>query len=224
MGTRPHAGGRRRGRRTGDHRRRRPGRYLDPRKDAEKYARCRRWAGERACTAAATWYAWRTTACTSRAVRTIRRKVGGRRIELGRSTRRWCIPASAAARPPCAKPQAAHRFWWVTSPQPTRTSTWLSCPRAPLRFAAGRAGAATGAGRRTAHPHLREGRPQRTAVAAARRCARCRVAAGRDHMGWLATAWQDVLGTVVDGREADFFALGGGLAVGGPTGPASALP
>jgi len=29
-------------------------------------------------------------------------------------------------------------------------------------------------------------------------------------MGWLATAWQDVLGTVVDGPEADFFVLGGG--------------
>ncbi|MCP6769583.1 acyl carrier protein, partial [Klebsiella pneumoniae] len=29
-------------------------------------------------------------------------------------------------------------------------------------------------------------------------------------MGWLAAAWQDVLGTVVDGPEADFFALGGG--------------
>ena len=29
-------------------------------------------------------------------------------------------------------------------------------------------------------------------------------------MGWLAGLWQDVLGTVVDGPEADFFALGGG--------------
>jgi len=29
-------------------------------------------------------------------------------------------------------------------------------------------------------------------------------------MGWLAGQWQDVLGTVVDGPEADFFALGGG--------------
>ncbi len=29
-------------------------------------------------------------------------------------------------------------------------------------------------------------------------------------MGWLAGVWQDVLGTVVDGPEADFFALGGG--------------
>ncbi len=29
-------------------------------------------------------------------------------------------------------------------------------------------------------------------------------------MGWLAPLWQDVLGTVVDGPEADFFALGGG--------------
>ncbi len=29
-------------------------------------------------------------------------------------------------------------------------------------------------------------------------------------MGWLAGHWQDVLGTVVDGPEADFFALGGG--------------
>jgi non-ribosomal peptide synthetase-like protein len=29
-------------------------------------------------------------------------------------------------------------------------------------------------------------------------------------MGWLAASWQDVLGTVVDGPEADFFALGGG--------------
>ena len=29
-------------------------------------------------------------------------------------------------------------------------------------------------------------------------------------MGWLAERWQDVLGTVVDGPEADFFALGGG--------------
>lgn len=29
-------------------------------------------------------------------------------------------------------------------------------------------------------------------------------------MGWLAAQWQDVLGAVVDGPEADFFALGGG--------------
>ena len=29
-------------------------------------------------------------------------------------------------------------------------------------------------------------------------------------MGWLAGQWQDVLGAVVDGPEADFFALGGG--------------
>ncbi|MGI9163408.1 MAG: Pls/PosA family non-ribosomal peptide synthetase [Mycobacterium sp.] len=29
-------------------------------------------------------------------------------------------------------------------------------------------------------------------------------------MGWLAGLWQDVLGTAVDGPEADFFALGGG--------------
>ena len=29
-------------------------------------------------------------------------------------------------------------------------------------------------------------------------------------MGWLAGLWQDVLGTTVDGPEADFFALGGG--------------
>lgn len=29
-------------------------------------------------------------------------------------------------------------------------------------------------------------------------------------MGWLAGRWQDVLGAVVDGPEADFFALGGG--------------
>ncbi|MGV0994134.1 MAG: Pls/PosA family non-ribosomal peptide synthetase [Mycobacterium sp.] len=29
-------------------------------------------------------------------------------------------------------------------------------------------------------------------------------------MGWLAGLWQDVLGAVVDGPEADFFALGGG--------------
>ena len=29
-------------------------------------------------------------------------------------------------------------------------------------------------------------------------------------MGWLAGLWQDVLGTVIDGPEADFFALGGG--------------
>lgn len=29
-------------------------------------------------------------------------------------------------------------------------------------------------------------------------------------MGWLAGLWQDALGTVVDGPEADFFALGGG--------------
>jgi non-ribosomal peptide synthetase-like protein len=29
-------------------------------------------------------------------------------------------------------------------------------------------------------------------------------------MGWLAQQWQDVLGAVVDGPEADFFALGGG--------------
>ena len=29
-------------------------------------------------------------------------------------------------------------------------------------------------------------------------------------MGWLADQWQDVLGAVVDGPEADFFALGGG--------------
>ena len=29
-------------------------------------------------------------------------------------------------------------------------------------------------------------------------------------MGWLAVQWQDILGAIVDGPEADFFALGGG--------------
>ena len=29
-------------------------------------------------------------------------------------------------------------------------------------------------------------------------------------MGWLAAQWQDILGAIVDGPEADFFALGGG--------------
>ncbi len=59
------------------------------------------------------------------------------------------------------------------------------------------------------HPHIRQGRPRRPALAAAGR----RQRASADLIGtasWLATLWRDLLGAAVDGPEADFFALGGG--------------
>ena len=57
-------------------------RYLDPEKDAEKYAPMPT-LGWTAPTAAAIWCGWSPTACTSRAAPTTRSRSAGRRIELG---------------------------------------------------------------------------------------------------------------------------------------------
>ena len=111
-------------------------------------------------------------------------------------------------RRPCARPLAGHPFWWATSLRPTRRSIWPTRAHTlPIRCR--RPGTAPGAGRRTSHPHL--GKVDRDALPWPPPGDVPDVGAQLGGtMGWLAGLWTDVLGTVVDGPEADFFALGGG--------------
>ena len=71
-----------------------------------------------------------------------------------------------------------------------------------------RAGPSPGGGRHPADPHLRQGRPRRAAVAAPR------VGQGGGRAGrapaWIAEIWDDVLGADVTSPRDDFFDFGGG--------------
>ena len=186
-------------------------RYLDPEKDAEKYAPMPTLGWDRAYRSGDLV---RLEPDGLIFLRARRRPGQGRRPadRTGRGGRCAGEPARGRAAAPrrCAAPRAALRCWSATSPAPTRRSTWprraTSCaeslpaalvPRLVLR-------------RRVAHPHVGQGRPRRAALAAARRI-RARTAPDLGGtMGWLAGLWRDVLAAPVDGPEADFFALGGG--------------
>ena len=99
-------------------------------------------------------------------------------------------------------------------------------PRRPGRDAARRAGAPAGPGRRTAHPHLRQGGPRRAAVAAARRKRRGSARPGRRHDGLAGRAMARRARRADRGSRGRLPRPRRRLAVGGATGgrAAAALP
>ena len=185
-------------------------RYLDPDKDAEKYAPMPSLEWARAYRSGdlvrlehdGLYFQGRADDQV---------KVGGRRIELGE------VDSALVNLPGVSGGAAAVRrtasgtpllVGYVASADPT--FDLADGPRPPRRSPARRAGAAPGPARRAAHPHVGQGRPGRAAVAAAGLSGHRRRPDLGGTMGWLAGLWRDVLGAVVDGPEADFFALGGG--------------
>ena len=144
-------------------------RYLDPEKDAEKYAPLRvpglgaglpqRRPRPRRAGGAGLPRARPTSRSSSAAG--------------GSSSARWTprcrrCPGSPARPPPCARPAAATSCSSATS-SPSERLGPRGGRRAAARRTARRARAAARAGRRTADPHLRQGGPRRAALAAARR-------------------------------------------------------
>ena len=121
-------------------------RYLDPDKDAEKYAPMPSLGWTTAPTAAATWSGWSPTACSSWAAPTTRSRSAGGASSSARSTPRWwTCPGSAAAPRRSGGPPAAPRCWSATSSSaPTRRFDLAAARARAGRGAARRAGAAAG--------------------------------------------------------------------------------
>ena len=194
-------------------------RYLDPEKDAEKYAPMPTLEWSRAYRSGdlvrlepdGLYFMGRADDQV---------KVGGRRIELGE------VDSALVNLPGVSGGAAAVR----RTASGTPLLVGYIAQRRPVvrpgdgardagRDAARRAGAAAGARRRTAHPDLGQGRPQRAAVAAARRadgrrCARPRRARWAGWPGCGATCWP----RRSTGPEADFYRARRRIAVGGATG------
>ena len=184
-------------------------RYLDPDKDAEKYARWSRSAGN-GPTAPVTWGDWRPTACTFQGRADDQVKVGGRRIELGE------VDAALVNLPGVSGGAAAVRR--TSSGTPILVGYVASADPA---FDVGSARAALAEQLPAALvPRLVVVDELPTRTSGRWIATRCRGPAGADDgddtadlggtLGWLAGRWRDVLGAQIDGPEADFFALGGG--------------
>ena len=143
-------------------------RYLDPAKDAEKYAPMPS-LGWDAPTAAAT--SWSHDADGPALRRASRRPGQARRptdrARRGRQRAAGAARASPAPRPPSGAPAPATSCSSATS-RPRRVRPGERRWSALRAGAAGGARAAAGAGGRPADPDLRQGRPGRPAVAAAR--------------------------------------------------------
>ncbi len=135
-------------------------------------------------TAAATWCAWNPTACCFQGRADDQVKLGGRRIELGE------VDAALLNLPGVTGGAAAVRrtasgtpllVGYVASADPdfdvsaARAALAESLPAALVPRLVAR--------RRTAHPHLGQGGPQRAALAAAGRGCRCRRTGPRRHDG-----------------------------------------
>ena len=150
-------------------------RYLDPAKDAEKYAPLPPWAG-RGRTAAVTWCAPRRRGCCSSAGPTNRSSWAAAGSSWARSTPR-CRRCRAwrAPRPRCARRRRATSCWWAMSSRKNGAASRGGRAGPAARGAARRAGAAARGGRHAADPYLRQGGPGRAALAAAGR------RRGRDH-------------------------------------------
>ena len=209
------AGRRGRGRRA-DHRRRRPGPLPGhPPRTPRSSRRCRPSAGS-GPTAAATWCAPTPRACSSSAGPTTRSRSAAGGSSSARSTPR------CSALPGVGGAAAAVRTHGGRQPGPGRLPRDAGRARArpaaaaiaALRDVAARAArAAAGRRRRPPDPHLGQGRPRRAALAAGAGPVR-----GRRHPRPTCTgtaalagrAWAEVLGTAAGGRDADFFAHGGG--------------
>ena len=179
-------------------------RYLDPAKDAEKYAAdADAWAGS-APTAAATWsgYDGEGLVFVGRADDQV--KLGGRRIELGEvdSALLGAARRAPARRPPCARTAAGNQLLvGYVAAEPTASTPTArarrSCASALPAALVPRLAVVDDA----ADPHLGQGRPGRAAVAAARR-RRATGAAPRPLDGtaaWLAELWPRSSARVVTG-------------------------
>ena len=185
-------------------------RYLDPAKDAEKFAPMPTpGLGAR--------LPQRATSCVNDAEGLLfvgraddQVKVGGRRIELGE------IDSALLDLPGVTGAAAAVRRTAGGQPAPgrlhRRRGDFDAAAAVDLaaQQAAGCPGPAAGGGRRPAHPHLRQDRPGRPALAAA-----LGRGAGDDvelsgTQAWSRDHWRSVLGSGVSDRDADFFDLGGG--------------
>ena len=185
-------------------------RYLDPPKDAEKYAAVPPlgWA---APTAAATSSGSRRRGWSSSAVPTTRSSSAAGGSSWARWTRRcWGCPVWPARPRRCARTAAGTRCWSATSPPPQEPARPGGRPGA-CAHAACRAGAAARRRRRRPHPDLGQGRPRRSPWPlervgdAGRRRRRLPGTAG-----WLAQLWTARARVAVTGPTDDFFDDGGG--------------
>ena len=141
-------------------------------------------------------------------------KLGGRRIELGEvDAALQALPGVArrgrrGAPHPGRQPGAGR----LRGAGRTPASTADAGGPAAARPAAGRAGPAARGGRRAAHPHLRQGRPGRAALAAARAGRPTRwppAGSPRPRPGWPPAGRRSSASAVAD-PGADFFTHGGG--------------
>ncbi len=193
-------------------------RYLDPDKDAEKFAAMPTLGWSRAYRSGDLVRLQPDGLLLRRPSRRPgqgrrpphRTRRGRRRVdEPARGQRRRCGGATVRRR--------HSRYWSATSRAPTRRST-SSRPAPPLP--------------RRCPPRWCRGwwsstscPPARRARSTATRCHGRRQGPTEEHgpdlggtTGWLAGLWRQVLAAPVDGPDADFFALGGGSLVGGATG------
>ena len=163
-------------------------RYLDPAKDAEKYAadadpRLGPRLPQRRPRGATT-----RTGCCSAAAPTTRSSSAAAGSSSARSTARCSgCPAWSARRPPCAAPTPATSSWWATSPSTTEFDATAPMAAAAQRHAR-RAGASAGPGRDDPHPDLGQGRPRRAALAAARGGAPAGPRRWTGRQAWIADA------------------------------------
>ena len=188
-------------------------RYLDPEKDAEKYAPMPHWP-----------VVWSRAYRSGDLVRlesdglyfqgapTTRSRSAAGGSSSARSTPRWCTcPASAVAPPRCARPPAAHRCWSATSSRPGADPTFdLAAARARLSEALP-AALVPRLVLVDELPTRTSGKVDRDALpwpAGNPRTSTTPTSAAR-WAGWPGL-WRDVLAAPIDGPEADFFALGGG--------------
>ena len=145
-------------------------RYLDPAKDAEKYAPMPTLGWDRAYRSG-DLVRLETDGLLFQGRADDQVKLGGRRIELGEvDNALQNLPGVSGAAAAAVRKTAAGNPLLVGYLASTDPDFDLKAAHATAhRAAARRAGAAAGAGRRTADAYVGQGRPQRTAVAAARR-------------------------------------------------------
>ena len=186
-------------------------RYLDPAKDAEKYAAVPSLGWSRAYRSGdLVRFDGDGLVFLGRADDQV--KLGGRRIELGEMDSALLrlpgvLGAAAAVRTTACGQRAC---WSATSTVDATFDLGRGRRRAPA-LPARRAGPPAGRGRRPPHAHLGQGRPRRAAVAAARRAGATSAAPGpHRHRRWIAELWLEVIGADVRSTSDDFFDLGGG--------------
>ena len=186
-------------------------RYLDPVKDAEKFAPMPTLGWDRAYRSGdLVRHEAAGLVFQGRADEQV--KLGGRRIELGEvDAALQALPGVSGAAAAVATSAAGNQLLvgYVVPDDPSAFDQ-RSGHRAIPRGAPRRARTAARGRRHAADPDLRQGRPQRTALAAARNGHDGPAAELDGTAGWLAERWTKVLGAQVTGPDNDFFLHGGG--------------